>query len=337
MRRSTPLAVSLLLALAPSAGETLRFQTPVGERVTKTFSDSLALTLCSWRTDRESVPLDVAAGEPNELRRESVLTYTEHYRESGSERPNVLARSFGPLSRKHGLCVLSGLFSLRESSGASSELEGATVVFTWSDSAKAYDARYEKRAGGDETLLPVLRQDTDLRGWLPQRSVSEGDTWSIEGSALRALLAPGGELSFKSNDVNVGSRADPLSRLADAEWFDGELTGRLRATFAGVREVNGTQLAVVDLKGELASRGETESNHGGALDVEQLVWNARLTGELRWVLASGRLDGYSLEGDSSLVLNWKSTHDVHGQPISNESEFTFAGPIRFACSTSKAQ
>jgi hypothetical protein len=338
MRRSTPLAVSLVLALAPSAGETLSFKTPVGERVTKTFSDELSLRLCERRFEGKISPLDMAAGEESELLRESVLTYTEHYREAGPNRPQVIARSFGPLSRKHRLSFSSGSFSFRDSSEASSELEGKTVVFAWSDCANAYDPRFEEGAGGDERLLASLQQDTDLRSWLPERTVSEGDTWAIEGPALHALLAPGGGLDFESEFTNLAAVAYPPSGLADTEWFNDNLTGRLRATFAGVREVNGTQLAVVKLQGELASRRETESEVGGSIHVEQrLAWDATLAGELRWVLSSGRLDGYQFEGDSSLRLTWKSVSAIDDRPISSEEELKFAGAIRFVCSTSKAQ
>jgi len=330
-RRLSAFALSLALAVAPFSREELRFKTPVGEKVTKTFEDSLSLKLEEMRVvvNGEVQPDDELDGLKIDIDAATRVVYTDHYREGGEEQPKVLARSFDTLERKRTQNAgLEGEVE-EETSEEESALEGETVVFTWDAEEQRHSAKFDGE-GADEKLLGGLFEDTDLRTFLPGKKLEKGDSWNIEPKAFRHVIDPGGELHFESDDEDQDDDDDD-------EQLNENLTGEIRATFEGTREEDGAQLAVVKLSCTLKTFRENESSEEDFSTVQRLEVEFKLEGELVWELASGRLSSYQLEGDAKLVDKNTSTGEIQGQSMSFEQALTLAGRATFSCSTAKAQ
>jgi hypothetical protein len=331
MQRLSSVALSLALALAPLAREELRFKTPVGDKVTKTFEDSLSLKLEEMRVvvNGEDVPAEDLGDLQIDIDGATRVVYTDHYREGGEGQPKVLARSFDTLERKRTQKAGPEGEVEEETTEEESALEGQTVVFTWDAEEQRHNAKFDGE-GADEKLLAGLFEDTDLRTFLPGKKLEKGDSWSIEPKAFRHVIDPGGELHFESED-------EAQDDDDNDEQLNDNLGGEIRATFEGTREEDGAQLAVVKLECKLMTFRENETSDEPLTTVQRLDVEFKLVGELVWELASGRLVSYQLEGDARLVDKRTSNGEIHDQSVSFEEAVTLAGRATFSCSTSKAQ
>ena len=147
-----------------------------------------------------------------------------------------------------------------------SRLVGRGVAFVPNEGAPHGFARhYDTAREAQESLLPRLEPPTDWSGLLPPEGVSgqtSGDTWEIEPSALRSILAPCGYLARKGKSQDD---AVPLDRRIERALengvganlqllFEGEIEGTARATVTAVqqdrREGN---IALVEIEFELKS------------------------------------------------------------------------------------
>ena len=78
-------------------------------------------------------------------------------------------------------------------------LVGSSVVFTWIEDEGGY-GRYYDAEEGEESWLLGLSEDMDFRMLLPEDQVTPGQTWQLEASRLRDLLAHAGDLHFQSEN-----------------------------------------------------------------------------------------------------------------------------------------
>ena len=102
------------------------------------------------------------------------LEVSDRYEAVGEGRPTKLKRSFDKIGTSTHVSVSNPVIGDKETDiPATSELEGVTVLFSWNDSAGEYDVAFADGADGDEELLENLTEDLDLRGFLPDKEVSD--------------------------------------------------------------------------------------------------------------------------------------------------------------------
>ena len=140
--------------------------------------------------------------------------------------------------------------------GGSSDLEGMTVVFTWDEDDESYGVAFDEDSDGDDELLEGLEENMDLRAFLPEDDVAEGDTWGVDANLMRHVIAPGGALKILPDDLEgmgmgMGGSAPP-NPGEFFEDFDGEITVKYLET----REEDGARLAVLEISVDVSSAAD---------------------------------------------------------------------------------
>lgn len=315
----------LVLAFGSPRDEPLKAQVAAGAKFTKTFEERRELELESARSivDGEETPSDELDDFEMSIEASKKLVFTDHYREAGEGRPKVLARSFDSLASTRKRSMSFGDQSNEDEDEESSELEGKTVLFTWDGEEERYEPTFVD-GGGDEALLERLNEDTDLRAFLPGKSVAEGDSWSVPPEAFDAIFYPGGDVALVS-DAESEQASERSAQLRK------NLGGEIKATFKGTREEGGVRLAVVRLVCEITSHAELESSEDSIESQERFVLKLELEGELLWDLAAGHLSSYRLEGDARVDVTHASSGEYEGESFSFEDSMSFAGTTSYEC------
>jgi len=183
-------------------------------------------------------------------------------------------------------------------------LEDHAVLFAWDDSNDAFRVTCDGDRAVPDSLLEGLEEDTDLRGFLPQRRVSAGDTWRVGPEAYCRLYALGGAIPC----AQIGG--EDLTGVLEQPLFRA-LEGDLRVQLAGFEHADGTDVAVLEFRGDLKGRLESEGELGAIL----LGWGYPVEGEIQrmaelaiyvegtllWDAAEDRAISASLAGDVKLL------------------------------------
>jgi hypothetical protein len=226
------------------------------------------------------------------------VEFTDEYVSVDGARPTKVRRTYDALSSESNESFTSEEGDSDESESSSeSELEGESVVFSWDEDAEEYEAEYDGD-GADEDLLDELDVESVLARFLPDGDVDEGDSWEVDVEAFNELSEPGGYLAILEEDEEPNR--DFTLQVTE------NMTGDIEATFQGMREVDGDELAVVHLVLELTSEVSEEQ------DLEEEGAEGRLTqsydfefeleGDLLWNLETGVPHSCELEGDASVTI-----------------------------------
>ncbi len=263
--------------------------------------------------------------------------------------PKKLKRTFDALSSDVTTAMkmeIMGQSRNQDSSvSAASELEGKSVLFTWDADKKEFGKAFDP-AGGEEKLLEGLREDMDLRALLPDHEVKEGEEWEIEAKSLIDVLAPGGNVSLKpkegGEDASMGMGSSGMENMS--EMFGDDVEGKSKAQFTGLREVDGTQMAVVkvtiDMKAktdmtekvrEQMKKGdlppEVEGMEFDSVDIEYAL---EAEGELLWDVAGGHFHSLDLSGTTSFKSAQSMSIKVQGRDMKIDQSMEFSGTTTFA-------
>src|SRR5262249_29772967 len=145
---------------------------------------------------------DLSAGQGKiTIEDEQHVVVTDHYVSLSGGRPTKLERSFDELSGKsRSKFEFEGMGGEEggpeeDANDESSSLQGKSVTFAWDKDAEKYDLAFAE-GKGDEDLLKDLEEDMDLRGILPTKSVSQGDSWDLDAKLFQHVLSPGGDLKI---------------------------------------------------------------------------------------------------------------------------------------------
>jgi hypothetical protein len=315
-----------VLALA----ERPTFHVSAGARVTKTYEEVVEVELQSLRvwSDGEEVPAEDVGELQLSIESHDKYVFSDHYVAVGDGRPAVLERTFDELGTQSVERAKFDEESDESTKERESALEGKTVVFTWSDESDAFATAF-KGEDGDRELLDGLVEDTDLRVFLPAKSVAEGDTWEVEAKAFNALSFPGGELSL----VATEEEDDPLDRGQLRENVEGQIS----AKYAGKREVDGRELDVIALKLSIRTHADDEGDiEDGPHRSRKFAIEHELEGELLWSSELGRAHSLAVEGRSEIAMTEELTFDTDEGDVALKQEFAFAGTTRFAAAFEKA-
>jgi hypothetical protein len=303
-----PLALApLALALVPLADE-VRYHPKEGLTLTREVRRSYELKLEEISVEVNGQPMEVE-GEM-EIRDSLHIVVDDEIVKVGDGRPAKLVRDYETLSGETTESS-EGEDTTRERSSA---LEGKKVAFTWDSDEERYDVAF---AGGegDGSLLEGLQEDMDLRAFLPSGEVDDGDSWDVDAAAMATLLRPGGEVKLK-----ISEGQDPANEMG-AEFAE-NLSGDVTATYRGTREVDGVQLAVIEIEAKVETRGGDEESQGVALAFE-------LKGEMLWHQGEGRLHSVELRGPMRVTVTQSRSQSQGDQEFTIEQRMQLAGEASF--------
>lgn len=322
MKRMRHLILPSFLALTAAfvaPGDSLAFHVEAKTKLTKTFASKLELhsTEMSITFDGQDAHGGME-GPKIGLTDEEHIEVTDEYVAVGDGRATKLKRTFDKLEGKSSQSVqppegMEGDPS-DETKEKSSPLEGKSVAFAWKDDE--WNATWPEGEKGDDDLLEKLDGDLDFAGFLPGKSVADGDTWDLDAKLFNKVLSPGGRLHLdeKKGEGEEGSEDDKIQ-----DTIEENLGGKASATYKGVREVEGVKLSVIEVKAELRSSGTIDEDEGKAA-IEATM---DLEGEVLWDAKAGHLRSFKLSGKMSFSM--ESTRSMEFGDESHE----FSQKVRF--------
>jgi hypothetical protein len=299
MKLASALA-ALVLAVVPSADK-LAFGAKEGTKLAKTFESHMEMEKRSMTISigGNELPAELGEKATMEMNEDKTVEVEDEYRKTGDDRPLLLARHYTTLKKKTGSNMdmhMPGQEAKEETKEPESKLEGKTVLFRW-DAEKEKYAREWVGAGADDELLAGVEEDMDLRRLLPSKSVSVGDTWTIDLKEFGEILGPGGKLGFDDKDDN------------DDE-FEEHLKGEATCTYKGEREVDGKKLARIATVCKASTFQDKEEETGQKV---HMTFELELEGEFLWNVAGKHLESYEMSGDITSKLEMKQELEMQGR------------------------
>jgi hypothetical protein len=314
--RLCAMAAALLLGATPApAYDELRFAPARGTVLEKTL-----------RYDHELAVVQVsrtAAGVPSKdpelggwVRGQQIYALADRYEDVEPGRVRSLLREFRACTGKASV-TLKGLGRDGRHSGVDlfSPLRGQVVRFTWIEPEGEHARMYET-FDAPETYLARLDADMDLLSALPAGPVETGDSWELDAQKQCSLLAPGGDLLIWPSRVGNPFARNVCIGMAGnvGELVAGEATGDGRATYQGVREVDGVELSVIALDLQLRVdcdktaryakyMPEREEQTTDLLESVLLHFEYTGQGEVLWDNAAGHARSMTLEGQQRLIVS----------------------------------
>jgi hypothetical protein len=189
-------------------------------------------------------------------------------------------------------------------------LEGRVVRFTWDEDDEEYRVAFADDGEEDDELLEDLREDMDLRAWLPDGDVDEGDSWEIDIDDFDLVSSPSGIDLDAEDQTEEDEELDQL--------LEDNTTGEVEATYQGTREVDGVTVAVIFVTAEIETEAEQITDEEGAEVTNTTAMGYEVEGELLWNLDAGHLYGVLLTGD----MRWSLSEGAVGEgPDGEELEF----------------
>ena len=340
------LAVPALWAFS-TPGDRLAFAPAEGTTLTKTFSNTVELTLDEMSMVMNGEEQDMSMlGMEMTMTNVSELEFTDTYTRMADGRPGQLERSYESLGNTTSTSQSNQMMGSTDLDiPSSSELEGETVLFTWDEEEGAYVATFPEDADSDEALLEGLEEDTDLRGFLPSGEVAEGDTWEVDTEYLVHLMAPGGDLKLLPEEVDgMGGMGDPTSELGFSEML-GDIEGDVYCEYKGLRD----GLAVIAVEMEISSTNDlTEMIRAAMEDADMGAMGAEIDfhgvnvdmeiegeGTLLWSPEAGHFTSFEFSGDMEQVMEMAMAASTPMGDMEMEQTITMSGNLNFVFEASE--
>jgi hypothetical protein len=315
--RVIPIAALALALAGPPAERELAFQPAAGATLQKTFTERTSWTLDSMTMVYDGAEVSMTPPELTgvaELR----LVVRDTYGAVDGGVPLVLLREFETVTSRSVLELEVEGASEDLDLDLASEIEGEKVVFTRETPGDEAEAKFEGEEHATSELLRGLREDLDLRGFLPAEDVGVEDWWEVDVEQLADVLAPGGDLalapgrgaSLDSENlqpdqivaaalVRVGEARDGRSGEATLTWKETKKEGERELASIAV-EIGATA------KGELSGRlRQLLAEAGAEADDRKLAmeWAADGEGTLVWDLTADRFESLELALDVEVVVD----------------------------------
>jgi hypothetical protein len=337
-----PVHLLLLLPLpllAGAAAEKPAFLPQEGTSQTKRFALASEMTLEDLTVEVDGNDVSSMAGNIEMAWKvDQTVAVTDHYESTTDGRPAKLRRSYNEIEHKTHISGSNPMTGEQESDvPASSELEGATVVFSWNEGDSDYDVAYADDADGDEELLTDLVEEMDLRGFLPGKDVAAGDSWEIPMDAVRHALGLGGDLKLRPEGKTAGNPG--MESFSAHEMMPG-LEGKCTGTYNGAREEDGVRVGVIqlaldvkaaqDLTGKLdAMKEQIRENVPAEVELDFTAFDVEYgyesEGELLWNLETGLPFALQLSGEVNVTLDTSMNMNTGQGEQAIEQSMTFAG------------
>ena len=311
------LALGGLVALASSSADEEPFPREAEEGATQRrsfeFEAELALEELSVQVDGEPVP--VGGDLEIELTERWRVVVEDDLGPPARGRPRSLVRWFEELSGSS-IRTTAGPDgrgdSERELTGG---LEGCSVRFALEvedtgegdagegDTGDDYRVEWDD-APCEQALLEGLREDMDLRAFLPEpgRELEPGDGWELPPRVYPALFDPGGVELRPADETELERRL--------AEEAREQVDGVGRATWLGRRETDDGEVSVIALELAVSTRasGPVPTEDEAQVELELAV-ELVLEGELAWSVDGGHLASLELAGSCERVEVLRATVD----------------------------
>lgn len=231
------------------------------------------------------------------LRDEESILFTDSFVKVGDERPTLVHRTFDELTKLSTQSASSpeGDEEIMEDPGTS-ELEGVTVAFTWDAEEEDYVASFVEDEG-DEDLLEDLQFSGYLAGFLPEDEVEEGARWEVDASFFDVITEPCGDLGF----VLESKKDDEDDDDSWGEQFSENLEGEFFVEFGGMRDEDGTKVAVLILTAEVTTEilqaEEIDEEMFSGTTSSTFAFDFDMEGELLWNVEQNRPFSLTFNGD----------------------------------------
>jgi len=125
-----------------------------------------------------------------------------------------------------------------------------------------------------------------------------------------------------------------------SDWFNELLEGEAKGKFSGKREVDGKQMAVIDLTVKIKSSKDMtslveeamknanlppEMAAGMKIDHMDLDFELEGTGQLMWDTAAGHVHSFEISGPAHVNIDVAMSLDMQGQKLSIEQSMELSG------------
>ena len=306
-RMTAPRAILTVLpplVLLPLLGASAREDAPVfapeaGLVLQKTFEHHVERTIAEIELTVNDEGHEIDIPDVTIVDHERIVV-SDTYGEVEDGRPLELHRNFVSLGNTQ---TMTSEGEEREEE-ESSDLEDTTVVFTWNADEEEYGVEFAEGEDGDEDLLDELVEDMDLRVFLPEGEVSEGDSWTIGVDGYHALASPGGELAI------LGENGEEEEEREFREGIRDSMEGEWTAEWQGTRDEDGTSVGVIALTGEFTSEAEISFEPDEGITVTRSAeLELSVEGELLWDMEAGHFDSAALQGTFTLPFTEQTEID----------------------------
>ena len=294
-------ALALTTLLAASAREDApSFAPESGLVLVKTFEHHVERTIADIEVTMNGESQEIPEVPDVSIVDHEVIVVSDTYSEVEDGRTLELERTFVSLGNTQ--TVTSDEEDREEDE--TSELEETTVVFTWDADDEEYSVAFAEDEDGDEDLLDELVEDMDLRAFLPDSEVDEGDTWTVGVEGYHVLASPGGELAILGEDGEADEEREFREGIRD------NMDGEWAAEWQGTRDEDGTTVGVIALTGEFTSEAEVSFEPEDGITVTRgAELELSLEGELLWDMEAGHFYAANLQGTFSLPFTEQTEID----------------------------
>ncbi|MEO6708370.1 MAG: hypothetical protein ABI054_12945 [Planctomycetota bacterium] len=332
---SALLIAPLLLALSPRADE-ISFHPEDGSKLTKQFTITGEIELGDVTLDVNGqdmtgeLPSDVSAGF------EVTAQIVDRYVKVEGGKPLELLRQF---------LQFSGSYHAMEESGSTGDFDGLgsrKVRFKWNEDTERYDI-----SSDDGEPVPdearIMGVDMDLRSLLPGKSVTQNDSWNVDGKQLATALVPGIDLGYlpelkTDTDDEDAEAFEMFKRILSPEFERLRDECKAVCDYSGQREVDGRTLAVIKLRlditgkidmSELVRLAMTEG--GGLEESDFTIGDASLDmklggeGELLWDISAGTAHAFDFSAKFEFSANLAASITAEGETVDVEGEAELTG------------
>lgn len=347
--------MGLLLSFSGTA-DRIAFAPERGTTVTRTMENRMTIDLEDFTMDVDGQDMTAMMGGLPEMSMtfNTAVTVEDEFLEVGSRRPDRLKRTFNSISSNAIVDVSMMGEGESQETEMSSELEGATVIFAWDEEAGEFTKSFEdEEETRDVELLERLEEDMDLRAFLPRTEVSAGESWDIPYDALLSMVLPGGFLGNTpegmdemDSDIDMSQVEEMMNEMFEqySDMAESLLDGERKATYQGMREIDGTNYAVITLMLDTDGAIDLSSMITDMLDrmsdVMDMPMEAEIaiaaadlsltlegSGELLWNPRTGIFASMAMETDMTMGMEISVDADMGGEATTLDMTMEMAGDM----------
>jgi hypothetical protein len=335
--RGSPVLLAALLGAMP-AGDKLSFHPENGLSLKRNFSSKQEITLDDMSMSMNGQPTPMPMEIDMNMNMSQTLEVVDVYKAVKDGRVEKLVRSFDTIESNGDFNLEGGVPEPQEKKiSAKTELQGKKVQFAREAGENEFKKSYTD-SDGDEKLLEGLEEDMDLRGLLPEKEVSDGDTWKVELDTIKRILMPGGQLGLKPE--KDGSDSDMMGGMDDvgdiSQMLD-ELEGDATAEYKGSSEADGVKVGKVHLRFKIKSSKDMSDkvreamakapDRGFEMEVDHMDVEVELEGEgdLLWNLAGGYAHSFEMSGKLKTTTDMGFKVNAQGKDMDIAQNMAMSG------------
>ena len=198
----TPILVSIALFLGGSHDLSIKHENGQVRRTSYTFEDERSLAEMTSTVDGEE------RGGMDDMQHHETYgfsgVFVDRTVESADSKRTVFDREYEELSLNMSIEITPpfGEGTNEEASGES-ELEGATVRFTWDADDEDFASAFAEGEDGDDDLLEGLTAEFPWASYLPEEGVEADAEWNIAPEVLIQTMELGGDMSLTNDQEGL--------------------------------------------------------------------------------------------------------------------------------------